>query len=102
MKRITITVPETDLETWLQLKGDLKMSSFIRTAVNEYIKTMEPGTSSTIFDLILEQKRDFKEIQNKLDRLGRIETDLIDVTAALARFDMIDFDRVKNEWTVKK
>ena len=92
MQRISISLSKRDLELWTSTKGDLSLSAFVRKAVNEYIKIQEPGMQSTIFDLIVNQRIQFEKIEN----------DLLDITAALARVDLIDFDPAKNEWKIKR
>ena len=66
------------------------LSSFIRDAVNEYIKIQEPNKKETLFDLFLEQREKFNQIHNKLTRLENIEGEIIDLATAMAKFDMVD------------
>jgi len=84
-RRISITVPEDDLELWERADSRKNLSAFIREAVNEYIKIQDPDRKRTIFDLFIEQRQGLEQIFQKL---GRIEGDLFEVTAAMAQKDI--------------
>ena len=87
--RISITVSEDDLEKWKAVNKRDTLSAFIREAVNEYVKIQEPARQVSVFDVFLEQKDQFRQIQDKLTSLAKIEGDLIDLTAAMARLDFV-------------
>ena len=55
-----------------------------------------------IFELFFEQQTQNRAIQEKLKGIERIEGDLIDITAALAKFELIDYDSDNNEWKIKR
>ena len=100
MKRISISVSEEELAIWSKINHRESLSAFIREAVNEYVKIQTPERKMSILDLILEQRSDFSNIREKLSRLERIEGELIDLTADLAKFDMIDI--VEGQWEIKR
>lgn len=80
--RITITVSPEEKEIWEKANKRDSLSDFIREAVNEYVKLLEPNQQTTITELILEQK----------SRLERIEGDLLDIFAAMAQSRIIKPD----------
>ncbi len=99
-KRISITLSKEEYNRWISFNYDGNLSKFIRDAVNEYIKIQKPENQQTVFDLFLNQQIELKKIKDKLDHLDKIEGDLIDITAALAKFDMIDI--YEDQWEIKK
>ena len=96
--RVSITVSKEELERWEAANNRESLSAFIRDAVNEYVKIQEPKKQNTLFDLFLEQRAQFKTIQEKLERLESIEGDIIDLSAAMAKFDFIVPVERNGEW----
>ncbi|UYP47405.1 hypothetical protein NEF87_003690 [Candidatus Lokiarchaeum ossiferum] len=99
-KRISITVSEKELTLWNEVNPRESLSAFIREAVNEYVKIQTPEQKMSLFDFFLKQNDEFSQIKKKLIHLERIEGELIDLTAAMAKFDMIDI--VGDQWEIKK
>jgi metal-responsive CopG/Arc/MetJ family transcriptional regulator len=102
--RISITVPAEELEKWQSFSRKTSLSAFIREAVNEYVKIQEPNKKTTVFDLFLEQRSNFQQIHEELTRLENIEGNIVDIAAAMAKFDMIDLVEHDGQysWEVKK
>jgi hypothetical protein len=88
-QRISITVPESELQVWKLSNNRESLSAFIRDAVNEYVKIQKPDNKTSLYDLFIEQKSQYRDIQQKLTRLERIEGDILDLSAAMAELDMI-------------
>jgi len=85
-RRISITVSNEELEQWIQADKRANLSAFIREAVNEYVKIQEPARRRTVFDLFVEQRQGLDQIYQAL---GRMESDLFEITAAIAQKDII-------------
>ncbi len=99
-RRISITVSEEELTHWSHVNPRESLSAFIREAVNEYVKIQTPERKMSLFDFFLKQNDEFSQIKKKLLHLERIEGELIDLTAAMAKFDMIDI--IDDQWEIKK
>lgn len=91
--RICVTLPEEEYETWQSYAKKTTLSAFVRQAVNEYLKVQAPGTKETFFDLFVQQREMFKDIQERLSHLDNIEGELIDLETALAKVNIIDIEK---------
>ena len=91
-KRISLAISEEELTKWeLNNKRD-SLSAFIREAVNEYIKIRNPGQYSNLMDELLQQNSE------QSDHIEKIERDLIEIRAAIAKKDIIpDTDEMENQ-----
>jgi len=91
-KRISLAISEEELTKWeLNNKRD-SLSAFIREAVNEYIKIRNPGQYSNLMDELLQQNSE------QSDHIEKIERDLIEIRAAIAKKDIIpDSDEMENQ-----
>ena len=91
-KRISLAISEGELIKWeLNNKRD-SLSAFIREAVNEYIKIRNPGQYSNLMDELLQQN------SKQSERIEKIERDLIEIRAAIAKRDIIpDSDQIENQ-----
>ncbi|WP_371802941.1 hypothetical protein [Candidatus Lokiarchaeum ossiferum] len=89
-KRISISVSDEELAHWNQIKGNYTLSAFIREAVNEFAKIQKPERQMSLFDFFLKQN----------DELSQIKGELIDITAAMAKFEMIDIK--DDQWEIKR
>ena len=98
MQRISISLSEEELDEWNTYRVTDTMSGFIRNAVNEYIKGYQPED-----DIIGQLRIRMEKMEQDFTRkTNSIEGDLIDLTATMAKFGMIDFDPSSNEWKIKK
>ncbi|MHA1584553.1 MAG: hypothetical protein ACTSVU_06685 [Promethearchaeota archaeon] len=80
-KRITITVPEIDLIQWNFMNNQISLSAFIRDAVNQYILELNNEN---------EQNTDIsKKVENNRRKISKIEVDLIEIQAAMAKRNII-------------
>ncbi len=85
-RRISITVSDDELYQWEAANYGDSLSAFIRKAVNEYIKIQEPQRERSIFDAFLDQQTGIRDIKASLTH---IENDLFDITASLARKNIL-------------
>ena len=91
-KRISLAISEEDLTKWELNNKRESLSAFIREAVNEYIKIRNPGQYSNLMDEILQQNSKLS------DHIEKIERDLIEIRAAIAKKDIIpDSDQMENQ-----
>jgi len=95
--RICVTLPEEEFESWQIYAKKTTLSAFVRQAVNEYLKVQAPNTKETFFDLFVQQREIFKDIQAKLTRLDNIEGELIDLETALAKVNIIDIEKAGDQ-----
>jgi hypothetical protein len=102
IKRISITITEEEYEQWKKADSMQNLSSFIREAVNEYVKIQEPSKKTSLSDLYLEHQIALMDIQKKLGKLEKIEGELVDIGAALAKFDLLEYDQTNETWEPKK
>ena len=74
------------------------LSAFIREAVNEYIKIREPKHISNLLEIIQDQKQLLHQYHEQTDHIEKIERDLIEIRAAIAKKDIIpDSDEMENQ-----
>ncbi len=91
-KRISLAISEEDLTKWELNNKRESLSAFIREAVNEYIKIRNPGQYSNLMDELLQQNSKLS------DHIEKIEQDLIEIRAAIAKKDIIpDSDQMENQ-----
>lgn len=89
-KRISITASAEELNLWNKMRGNNSLSAFIREAANEFSKIQKPERQMSLFDFFLKQN----------DELSQIKGELIDITAAMAKFEMIDIK--DDQWEIKR
>ena len=91
-KRISLAISEEELTKWELNNKRESLSAFIREAVNEYIKIRNPGQYSNLMDELLQQNVE------QSDHIEKIERDLIEIRAAIAKKDIIpDSDQMENQ-----
>ncbi len=91
-KRISLAISEEELTKWELNNKRESLSAFIREAVNEYIKIRNPGQYSNLMDELLQQNIE------QSDHIEKIERDLIEIRAAIAKKDIIpDSDQMENQ-----
>ena len=91
-KRISLAISEEELTKWELNNNRESLSAFIREAVNEYIKIRNPGQFSNLMDELLQQNSE------QSDHIEKIERDLIEIRAAIAKKDIIpDSDQMENQ-----
>ncbi|QEE15461.1 hypothetical protein DSAG12_01287 [Promethearchaeum syntrophicum] len=91
-KRISLAISEEELTRWELNNNRESLSAFIREAVNEYIKIRNPGQYSNLMDELLQQNSE------QSDHIEKIERDLIEIRAAIAKKDIIpDSDQMENQ-----
>lgn len=97
-KRISIALSEEELNRWELNNNRESLSAFIREAVSEYIKIREPKQYSNLLDIIQEQKLLLHQYKDQSDHIEKIERDLIEIRAAIAKKDIIpDSDEMENQ-----
>ncbi|MBA7576383.1 hypothetical protein ES708_18223 [subsurface metagenome] len=73
-------------------------AAFIREAVGEYIKIRDPKQYSNLLDIIQEQKQLLHQYKDQSEHIEKIERDLIEIRAAIAKKDIIpDSDEMENQ-----
>ncbi|MHA1474062.1 MAG: hypothetical protein ACTSRX_04910 [Promethearchaeota archaeon] len=97
-KRISIALSEEELNKWELNNNRESLSAFIREAVSEYIKIREPKHYSNLLDIIQEQKQLLHQYREQTEHIEKIERDLIEIRAAIAKKDIIpDSDEMENQ-----
>ena len=97
-KRISIALSEEELNRWELNNNRESLSAFIREAVSEYIKIREPKQYSNLLDIIQEQKQLLHQYNEQSEHIEKIERDLIEIRAAIAKKDIIpDSDEMENQ-----
>lgn len=99
--RISITISEDEYNQWTKADHHQNLSMFIRDAVNEYVKFQEPSKKASLSELYLGHQIALLDIQKKLERLEKIEGELVDIGAALAKFDLLEYDPNTETWEPK-
>ncbi|MHA1619342.1 MAG: hypothetical protein ACTSVZ_08665, partial [Promethearchaeota archaeon] len=85
-KRISLTASEDELFRWEAANYEGNLSAFIRKAVNEYVKIQDPEKERSMFDVFLDQQTGIREIK---ESLIQIENDLFEITASMARKNIL-------------
>jgi len=97
-RRISIALSDEDLNRWELNNNRESLSAFIREAVSEYIKIREPKQYSNLLDIIQEQKQLLHQYNEQSEHIEKIERDLIEIRAAIAKKDIIpDSDEMENQ-----
>ncbi|MHA1720246.1 MAG: hypothetical protein ACTSWX_10390 [Promethearchaeota archaeon] len=97
-KRISLAISEDELNLWELSNNRESLSAFIREAVNEYIKIRNPRQYSNLLDIIYEQRQLIEQYQEQAEHIEKIERDLIEIQAAIAKKDIIpDSDEMENQ-----
>ena len=97
-KRISIALSDEELSNWKLNNYRESLSAFIREAVNEYIKIREPKHISNLLEIIQDQKQLLHQYHEQTDHIEKIERDLIEIRAAIAKKDIIpDSDEMENQ-----
>ena len=97
-RRISIALSDEELSNWEINNNRESLSAFIREAVNEYIKIRDPKQYSNLLDIIQEQKRLLYQFDEHSDHIEKIQRDLLEIRAAIAKKDIIpDSDEMENQ-----
>ena len=97
-KRISLALSDEELSKWELNNNRESLSAFIREAVNEYIKIRSPKQYSNLLDIIQEQKQLLHQSNDQSEHIEKIERDLIEIRAAIAKKDIIpDSDEMENQ-----
>ena len=97
-KRISIAVSDEELNRWELNNNRESLSAFIREAVSEYIKIRSPKQYSNLLEIIQEQKQLLYKFNDQSEHIEKIERDLIEIRAAIAKKDIIpDSDEMENQ-----
>ena len=97
-RRISIALSDEELNRWELNNNRESLSAFIREAVNEYIKIRDPKQYSNLLDIIQEQKHLLHQYNDQSEHIEKIERDLIEIQAAIAKKDIIpDSDEMENQ-----
>ena len=97
-RRISLAISEEELKKWELFNKRESLSAFIREAVNEYIKIRDPGQYSNLMDVMYKQKQLLQHYSEHEEHIEKIERDLIEIRAAIAKKDIIpDSDEMENQ-----